>query len=90
MRNTQWLFLILLFFFIGYILNVSNDNQNTMINDKLKDFEDKIIISDNTYVPEENTITDNIFNKGGKKIEGIIDGGFDFLFNIVKGIIDEK
>ena len=55
-----------------------------------KEFEGKISTKDNTYKPSENVVEENIFNKGGKKVEGIIDSGFDILFDIVKGFIDEK
>ncbi len=72
-------------------MNVPNDETSGRIsNEKLKEFEGKISTKDNTYKPSENVVEENIFNKGGKKVEEIIDSGFDILFDIVKGFIDEK
>ena len=72
-------------------MNVPSDETNGRIsNEKLKEFEGRISIKDNNYKPSENVVEENIFNKGGKQVESIIDSSFDFLFDIVKGFIDEK
>lgn len=73
------------------MLNIPTESEtNRISNERLKEFEGKISVDNNDYIPSRNTVEDNIFNKSGKKIEDVIDDGFDVLFGIVKGFIDDK
>ena len=83
------LFIILAFvFMVGYTLNVDDEGYNKISNEKLEKFEDNIIIEGNKY--ENNSIDENIFNKIGKKVEGIIDKGFSLVFKTIKGFVADE
>lgn len=83
------LFIILAFvFMVGYTLNVDDEGYNKISNEKLEKFEDNIIIEGNKY--ENNSIDENIFNKIGKKVEGIIDKGFSLVFKTIKGFVSDE
>lgn len=83
------LFIILAFvFMVGYTLNVEDEGYNKISNEKLEKFEDNIIIEGNKY--ENNSIDENIFNKIGKKVEGIIDKGFSLVFKTIKGFVSDE
>lgn len=84
----NYILLLGIFFFVGYVLNVPTDDEVRISNEQLKEFEGEIIIDNNTYSPSQNVIKGNIINKTGKKVEGVIESGFDLLFSIVKGVID--
>jgi len=75
-------------FFVGYTLNVEDEGINRIPNDKLEEFEENIIIDGNDY--QANNIEDNIFNKIGRKVEGIIDDGFSLVFKIIKGFAQDE
>lgn len=83
------LFIILAFvFMVGYTLNVEDEGYNKISNEKLEKFEENIIIEGNKY--ENNSIDENIFNKIGKKVEGIIDKGFSLVFKTIKGFVSDE
>lgn len=83
------LFIIIAFvFMVGYTLNVDDEGYNKISNEKLEKFEDNIIIEGNKY--ENNSIDENIFNKIGKKVEGIIDKGFSLVFKTIKGFVSDE
>ncbi len=84
----NYILLLGIFFFVGYVLNVPADDEVRILNEQLKEFEGEIIVDNNTYSPSKNVIEGNIINKTGKKVEGVIESGFDLLFSIVKGVID--
>lgn len=84
----NYILLLGLFFFIGYVLNVPANDETRISNEQLKDFEGEIIIDNNTYNPSQNIIEGNIVNKTGKKVEGVIETGFDFIFSLIRGVID--
>ena len=73
---------------VGYTLNVDDEGYNKISNEKLEKFEDNIIIEGNKY--ENNSIDENIFNKIGKKVEGIIDKGFSLVFKTIKGFVADE
>lgn len=84
----NYILLLGIFFFVGYVLNVPTDDEIRISNEQLKEFEGEIIVDNNTYSPSKNVIEGNVINKTGKKVEGVIESGFDLLFSIVKGVID--
>lgn len=87
-------FLVLIFiilgFCFGYVLNApyNNEGYQYISNDTLKDFENRIIIPGNDY--KKKVIGENKVSSIGQKIEGIIDKGFDMIFDILKSVIGSK
>lgn len=85
------LIVLLASLFIGMALNIPNNNDKEIITqDKLKEFEDNIIIKEKDYHKINNNIKKTPFNKIGIKIEKIIDQGFDLCFDIIKEVINDE
>lgn len=81
--------LLIICFFIGYIMNTPTTSSTIRINkDKLDEFESEIIVDGNNYANITNSIESSTVNNIGKKGEAIIDKGFDFLFDIIKAVIN--
>lgn len=75
--------------FIGMAINIPTEEDRRIITqEKLDEFEENVVIKDNDYVNIVNSIDPTPFNKAGKKVERLIDKGFDFCFGIIKGMID--
>lgn len=75
--------------FIGMCFNVpTSDDTNRVTQDKLDKFEEDIIIKDNEYQSEYKDINPNVVNSAGKKVENIIDKGFDYCFGFIQGMIN--
>ena len=75
--------------FIGMCINIpSSEDKSQITQDKLESFESEIIIQGNNYQSDVKNIETGIMNETGKKVEGIIDQGFEFCFNIIKGMMD--
>lgn len=81
--------LLVLFFFLGYVLNTPTDNQLRVDPEKLEQFENEIIIEDNEYSNYSNIIESGKVNDVGKLGEKIIDKGFDLIFNVIKKVIKD-
>lgn len=81
--------LLIAVLFIGMCINVPNNNDNNRVTqEKLDQFEEEIVIKGNDYQSSIDDINPGIVNSTGKKVEGLIDKGFDFCFGIIKGMID--
>lgn len=75
--------------FIGMAINIPTEDEKKIITqEKLDEFEENVIIKDNDYVNIVNSIDPTPFNNVGKKVEGLIDKGFDLCFGILKGMIE--
>ena len=81
--------LLVLFFFLGYVLNAPTDNQLRVDPEKLEQFENEIIIEDNEYSNYSNIIESGKVNDVGKLGEKIIDKGFDLIFDVIKKVIKD-
>ena len=81
--------LLVLFFFLGYVLNTPTDNQLRVDPEKLEQFENEIIIEDNEYSNYSNIIESGKVNDVGKLGEKIIDKGFDLIFDVIKKVIKD-
>lgn len=80
-----------MFLFLGISINIPTDNDlDTITQEKLKEFEDEIIVKDNDYENTFAEITPNVCNNIGNKVEDIIDKGFGYVFKMVKGLVNEK
>lgn len=86
--NIKIILLLVLFYLIGYTVNVSSENIIRIPNEKLEEFEENIIIENNEYKSE--SIDDNMFNKIGQKVENVIDKSFNLVFKILKGFVGSE
>lgn len=85
----KMILLLIATLFIGMCINIPKEEDKSQITqDKLESFESEIIIQGNNYQSDVKNIETGIVNETGKKVEGIIDQGFAFCFNIIKGMID--
>lgn len=83
--------LLIAVLFIGMCINIPNENDyNRVPQDKLDQFEEEIIIKGNDYQSNFGDISPGIVNSAGKKVEGLIDKGFDFCFGIINGMINNE
>lgn len=91
MMRTKILLLLIAAVFVGMCFNVpTSDDTNRVTQDKLDKFEEEIIIKENEYQSDFKDISPTVVNSAGKKVESIIDKGFDFCFGFIQGMIDKN
>ena len=87
MKKVLSIVMIFVFLFFGIKIGMtSSEKQN--LEERLEEFESKIIDPNNNYVPKNEMINPNIIGSIGKKVEVIIDKSFSVLKKVIKKIVD--